>query len=174
LKLLLLCQTQQFSIAQAPQLRIGCRVNRVIEQCNNALEFNPHISLAYIWLGYVCIRLGKPDEGIGAIETAVQNLGYAPLYLGVLGAAYSQTGRIGDAQRILKQLREIAQTTYVPAIAFAMICHALGEMNEGFDWLEKAVEEQRLFHIIHFNVLNDSLLSHPRYRALLRKMNLEP
>ena len=65
-------------------------------------------------------------------------------------------------------------TDYVPAIAFAMIGQALGQMDESFDWLEKAVDEHDLFHLDLFRALYDSPSSHPRFRTLLRKMNLEP
>jgi hypothetical protein len=63
----------------------------------------------------------------------------------------------------------------VPALSFAVIYPALGEIDKGFDWLEKAVDE-RLGTILHLHIdpLYDLQRSHPRYPALLRKMNLEP
>jgi hypothetical protein len=53
------------------------------------------------------------------------------------------------------------------------------ELDKCLDWIEKAVEE-RDFMIAHFlsnpthHILKDPLRSHARYKALLRKMNLEP
>jgi serine/threonine protein kinase len=50
----------------------------------------------------------------------------------------------------------------------------LGETDKGLDWLDKAVEEHEnivLTHII--SPFLDPFRSHPRYKALLQKMNLE-
>ena len=59
--------------------------------------------------------------------------------------------------------------------AFARIYLGLGEIDKGFDWLEKAVHERDvLIYTYQIASIFDSLRSHPRYQALLLKMNLEP
>ena len=75
---------------------------------------------------------------------------------------------------ILKELREVAQNRFVPAGAYALIYLGLAEIDHSFDWLEKAIEEQdpRIIRALA-SPLTDPLRSHPRYHALLRKMNLE-
>jgi hypothetical protein len=54
----------------------------------------------------------------------------------------------------------------VPGHSFALVCLALGEIDFGLDWLEKAVEERDspLTVIIHSPTL-DPLRSYPRYHA---------
>jgi len=48
-------------------------------------------------------------------------------------------------------------------------------MDQAFDWFEKAVDEHEpLMLHIHVHPNYDPLHAHPRYSALLRKMNLEP
>jgi tetratricopeptide (TPR) repeat protein len=118
--------------------------------------------------------MGQLEEGVRAIERAVELLGRTPLYLGILGFSYAMVGRTREAQKILEQLQELAQKIYVPAFAFAAVYQAFGEIDKFFDWLEKTVEEYDSFHLFHFTSLFDSIRSHPRYHALLRKMNLEP
>jgi len=51
----------------------------------------------------------------------------------------------------------------------------LGEVEKSFDWMEKAIEEREgmILHI-HIEPSLDPLRSQPRYRDLLRKMNLKP
>lgn len=60
-------------------------------------------------------------------------------------------------------------------LRLAWIYLALGEIDRGFDWLEKGIEEGEgiLLHL-HVDPQFDPLRSHLRYPALLRKMNLEP
>jgi len=76
---------------------------------------------------------------------------------------------------MLEELRERAHTQYVPSRSSAVICLGLGEMEEAFDWFERAVDEREpLMLHCHVHPNYDPLRTHPRYSALLRKMNLEP
>jgi hypothetical protein len=62
----------------------------------------------------------------------------------------------------------------VPAVSFALIYFSLAEVDKGFDWLDKAVDEGdcQMLDINVYPIL-DPFRSHPRYQALLHKMNLE-
>jgi hypothetical protein len=63
----------------------------------------------------------------------------------------------------------------VSPIAFASIYCALREVHRGFESCEKAVEERDNLILQLFVIpILDPLRSHPRYQALLLKMNLEP
>jgi len=74
-----------------------------------------------------------------------------------------------------KEVAFTARNTYIPAYYFASICSGLGEIDECFDWLFKAIENQESMILFLINDPGfDPLRSHPRYKALLRKMNLEP
>jgi len=97
------------------------------------------------------------------------------MLLAILGAVCAGVGRISEAQSILEELQERAKKGYVSPISFAHIYFGLGETDRGFEWLEKAVEEHD-GSMLHFHVTPyfDVLRSHPRYPALLRKMNLQP
>jgi hypothetical protein len=82
-------------------------------------------------------------------------------------------GRRDEARIFLKELNELAQKVYAPPSSFAHVYLGLGEMDQCFDWMEKAVDEHDGY-VFHLHVLSyfDPLRSHPRYPALLRKMNL--
>ena len=65
----------------------------------------------------------------------------------------------------------------MPPWSFAMIYMGLGETEKAFDWFDKAVEERSpiiLIYSFHMFPNYEYLRSHPRYKALMRKMNLEP
>jgi hypothetical protein len=63
----------------------------------------------------------------------------------------------------------------VPQLSFGVIYLGLGEDDKCIDMLEKAIDEHSpLMAIIVASSFADPLRAHPRYRALLRKMNLEP
>ena len=148
--------------------------NRAIEQCRNALELDPQCWV-YMLLGSCYFHIGKHDDAIRAMETQALALGRSSFALGSLGWAYASTDRTGEALKLLEELQERAEKQYTPSWSFAVIYQGLGEMDKAFDWFERAVDEHEplMLHIdVHPNY--DPLHTHPRYPALLRKMNLEP
>ena len=59
--------------------------------------------------------------------------------------------------------------------AFAWIYCSLGEIEKGIEWFEKAIDQHDLPVIAGYLMpIYDPLHSHPRYKDLLKKMNLEP
>jgi serine/threonine protein kinase/Tfp pilus assembly protein PilF len=156
------------------------KYDRAIEQCHNALELDPSFYLAHLVLGMPYIETGKFDEGIRAFETATKIAQRNPMTLANLGWAYARSSRAGESRRLLIELEDISRKAYVPPSCFAFIYLGLGEIDRCLDWLDKAVDSHDSMiimmismHIFHSRV-SDLLRSHPRYHALLRKMNLEP
>jgi serine/threonine protein kinase/Tfp pilus assembly protein PilF len=146
-----------------------------IKQYLNAIELDPHYYVAHQTLGAVYTQIGKLDDAIQAFETSMQLTERSSVTLGFLGMAYARAGRTGEARKLLEELHERVQKTYVSPSSLSNIYVGLGEIDKAFDWLGKAVDEQDGL-ILHFAVAPyfDPLRSHPRYRTLLRKMNLEP
>jgi tetratricopeptide (TPR) repeat protein len=151
------------------------KYDHAVEQLRSALELDPHHFMSHMFLGITWFATGKLDEGIHACETALQLAGDFPYILGFLASAHARTGRIDEAKKLLGQLQDRAQRTYVPPFSFAVIYFGLGEIDKGFDYLEQAVEDQdfRIQNLV-VSPLFDPMRSHPRFQALLRKMNLEP
>jgi hypothetical protein len=112
---------------------------------------------------------------IASIETGVHLLGRTPLGLAFLAFVYARTGRRSDAQKLLAELQDLAHKTYASSFHFGLIYLGFGEMDACFDWLEKAVEERdSMICMLSVLPLFDPIRAHPRYHALLRKINLEP
>ena len=84
-------------------------------------------------------------------------------------------GRAGEARKLLAEMHELAQRTYISPFGFACIYIELGELDKSMEWLERAIDERDgMVSQIHVHPqYSDPLRSHPRYHALLRKMNLE-
>ncbi len=153
--------------------------DRAVEHAHNALELDPHFYQAHMLLGMSFTETLQYDEAIQAFEMAIRLGERAPTGLAILGWAYAKAGRIEEARALLTELRDISKTRYIPPCCLAWIHLGLGEIDLCLDWLHKAAE-------VHDNILflmlpihnsraepSDPLRSHPRYHALLRKMNLE-
>jgi hypothetical protein len=58
----------------------------------------------------------------------------------------------------------------------ASVYLGLGEVDQALQWLEKGVEQRDVIVVsgLKSEPIQILLHGHPRYRALLRKMNLEP
>ncbi len=93
----------------------------------------------------------------------------------LLAYAYAAAGRRDEALKILDEQQRLAQQRYVSPYNFAIIYTGLGDRDRAFEWLTKCVEQRTLiiFHL-KSRPMFDPLRSDPRYRDLLRRMNLEP
>ncbi len=148
--------------------------DRAIEQLQKALELDPHLPTVQLHLGLSYIQTGRYDEGIRAVEMDALLAGRHPASLGSLGVAYACAGQVEKAQKVLEELQERAQKSDVPAYPFAIIYLALEQIDKGFDWLEKAGEEREHMAVLWIRMpIFDRLRSHPRYHAMLHKMNLK-
>jgi hypothetical protein len=71
-------------------------------------------------------------------------------------------------------LHAVAAQAYVPRTSFAWIHFGLGEIDEAFVWMDRAIEARdHMMTPIKTYPFMDPIRSDPRFAALLRKMKLE-
>ena len=149
--------------------------DRAVKIFRNALELDPQYYYAYLMLAHDYIHMGKLNEALETAETLAQLRGQNPWLLAELAWVYGQVGRTDQAQKYLEELQLLAQKVYIKASAFGGIYLGLGEIDAAFDWFEKSIDERDSLILTLFPDPGfDSMRSHPRYHALLRRMNLEP
>jgi hypothetical protein len=82
-------------------------------------------------------------------------------------------GKIKKAQKVADDLLKRSKKKYIPP-SWGFLYFALGEIDKGFEWLEKAYEENDLWLLWQIrDPVCDSVRSDPRFKALLKKMSLE-
>ena len=125
-------------------------------------------------LGRICVYAGRFDLAVKIIENSdeIHDFRY-PRLLGILGIGYYKTGEIDKAIDILNELKiKSAETTVgSPAYYTALILAQMGEIDNAFDWLEKAY----LGHEVEMFWLKveppfEPLRSDPRYQEMLDKV----
>jgi len=152
------------------------KFERAIEQLRHAVDLDPMFSFSYLFLSITYAQNGQFEEALSAAEKANQFSGGNALTLGTLGSLYGRTGRTAEARQLLEKLTARRRSAYVPASALAAIHRGLAERQESLEWITRGIEERDpiIVTALKSSSTYDPLRSHPAYKALLRKMNLEP
>jgi adenylate cyclase len=153
-------------------LRAG-RYDEAVLHAEDAVELDPDYDRAHATLGWAYFLSGRQDEGLAELERAVAASPRNTLWLGQLGEAYGMAGNAAKAREILRELDERARVAYVSPYHLAYVHTGLGDTDRAMDWLERAVAERTgPAYGIKGSFLFARLTTHPRFRALLGKMNL--
>ncbi|HET7038517.1 MAG TPA: protein kinase [Gemmatimonadales bacterium] len=156
----------------AALLRTG-RHAEALEAAKRCVEVEPEYARGRATLAWAYLTTGAREEGLRELERAVALAPEASNWLAQLGQAYALTGRTEDARRVLGQLEALSRQRYVSPYHVAYVYTGLGEHDTALDWLERAYQERAAgVYNIKGSFLLAPLRPHPRFTALLRKMNL--
>jgi TolB-like protein/tRNA A-37 threonylcarbamoyl transferase component Bud32/Tfp pilus assembly protein PilF len=154
---------------------ISSQFDRAIEQFKKTIEMDPHFFVAHFGLGAAYTLSGRHEQAVTEFKKAIELLGRSSLMLGFLAAAYAAWGRRDEAEKVLEELDEMSRagTAYVVPYFTAVVRRNLGELDEAFAWLNRALDE----HDPWLTYLKadpnwKDLRSDPRYIAVLKKMGL--
>jgi tetratricopeptide (TPR) repeat protein len=148
---------------------------RGIEEGRKLLDMDPNYATAYFAIAVGSNYLGKFEEALAAQRKAVELSGGLSIMLGWLGLMLAYSGQAGEARDVLRQLRKMAANRYVCPTSIAWIHLGLREMDDAFQWMNRAVDECDQFMMpIKTYRFFDPLRGDPRFTSLLRKMNLQP
>ena len=153
-------------------LRAG-RVEEAIAEATRSVEFNPAYPRSRAVLGWAYLAQGRQDEAIEELERAASLASGDTMHLAQLGEVYGLAGRIDDARAVLAKLQEMSRTRYVAPYHLAYVYTGLGDYERAIDCLEQAFDDRAGgIYGIKGSYAFTSLRSHPRFTALLARMNL--
>jgi TolB-like protein/tetratricopeptide (TPR) repeat protein len=118
------------------------RFDRAIEECGRALARSPGNFIVRWVEGSAFLARGEPDRAVAALEATIEPSGRNLNFLAHLGLAYGQAGRREDARRILRELQDLSKVRYVSPVQLAFAHLGLGERDQAFRLLDRAVDER--------------------------------
>jgi TolB-like protein/Flp pilus assembly protein TadD len=152
------------------------RADDAIREAQKALVLQPDFPVGLFVLGLAYADKGLFDDAIATHKKGLEKYP-AQGFSWTLATVYSLAGRKSDARKIMADFEAGRSTEVAHPWFIAAAYTAMGELDRAMDWLEKAYEERILFLC---NLARDRaagfdirpLHDHPRYEALLRKLNL--
>ena len=142
-----------------------------IAQGIKTLELNPAVDQPRIWLAMAYQQAGRFAEALATLDKAPAHSDWSQSHRAWVLAA---SGQWAAARQVLADVEKRFATAPFPRGPLAGAHFALGDMDGGFEWLDRAVEErdQTVFSL-KISPEWDPIRADPRYHTLLKRMNLE-
>ena len=161
------------SLALAYRFYYAKQYPQAIEQCQKTLAMDANFVAAHDLLGRAHERKGAYPEAVAELRKALELSDDDSNELAALGLAYASSHQEGEARKVLGQLKERSQQTYVQPMWVAVIHLALGEKEQAFDWMQKAYDDRSAWLVyLKVDPLFDSVRADPRFTDLLRRVGL--
>ena len=150
------------------------RYDDAIRELHKVRTADPNLAVAHWYLGYALTANGQPDQAIISLEKAASLTHGSPAVLGVLVRAYAHAGRRTEALRLLEQLKQRQQTSYVPSAAFVNAYLGLGDNEQALAWLERGYQEQSgILALLKVHPYFDPLRGDARFQQLVHRVGLD-
>jgi serine/threonine protein kinase/tetratricopeptide (TPR) repeat protein len=147
-------------------------LEKAIKTLQRTVGMDPTFPFTRLFLAYVYVHKSMYEEALNEMQKET-NLPKAILDPQI-GIVYAHMGRREEALQVLDKWTELSTQEFISPYGLALLCFALGEKELGFQWLEKAYEERDVWTAyIKIDFLLDSVRTDPRFKALLKKMNLD-
>jgi serine/threonine-protein kinase len=137
-----------------------------------AQELDPTYWFDPYFMGQAYEQKGKLPEAIGEFQRARELEKDNPEIWSGLGNAYAVSGKKAEAQKVLDHLKELSAHSYVSPYHIALIYAGLGEKDQAFTWLDRALDERSYFmaEYLPTDARLDHLRPDPRFAELLRRV----
>lgn len=144
-----------------------------VEQFHKVLEVNPNYPVSVAFLAEAYAHAGDFESAIATIGD-IAPAEMDPQMLTVAGYVYAGAGKRENALEIVSEFEKRSTSEFSPAINFAYIYTALGDIEKGFTWLGKACDDQSIWlPFLRVDVKSDPLRVDPRFQALLRQVGFK-
>jgi tetratricopeptide (TPR) repeat protein len=144
-----------------------------LAQCKRNLEIDPNHWSTYTRMAAVYFERGEKAEGFAAASRAKELVNRAPFVLGFWGYSLATVGKRDEALAVAKELEQMYAAKEMDGVRIASVYIGLGDKDKVFEWLEKDFQTHRpTLPEMRLELEFRSVRDDPRYKDLLRRMNL--
>jgi len=153
-------------------LLLARRFDEAIAQYKRTLTSNPNFVYAHLALGRAYGSKGMYPEAIAETRRAIE-LDFGSSAKGYLGLWLAKSGKRDEALKLLDELKQEATKNYIQGDTIALIYIGLGDKAEALNWLEKhMLSHAETASSYAVSPQLDELRSEPRFKDMLKRMNL--
>jgi tetratricopeptide (TPR) repeat protein len=130
---------------------------------------------AYSLLGHVYYLRGDCGEALRVYEGSLDPpKGRNDFRLAHVARASAKLGKTKGAKQILAEILDIRSQQYIPALPVFELYMAFGDIDGGFEYLQRATTEELLLFspALKTDQAYDEIRSDPRFAAVLRRLGL--
>jgi len=166
-------RTPNTVLASCSRLYYARQYAAASEQCERVLSLDALFVPAHVFLGRTAVEQRQYPAALEHFNKALALSAGDSNALAAIGYAYAASKQPAEAKKIIDQLTERAEITYVQPTWLAVIYGAMGEKDKAFEWLQKAYEDRSSWFVnLNVDPLFDPLRNDARFTDLVRRVNL--
>jgi tetratricopeptide (TPR) repeat protein len=155
---------------------VSGHLDRATQVLKMAIEIDPDLAIAHLYLGNVYDRQGKTDLAMNEFAEAYRLLGETEAET-VLRQTYASAGYKAAKKAGLRQdiafWKNMGKQRYVSAFLIARDYAELGENEQALSWLERAYQERDMSLLClrsDQDTWFSSVKNDPRFQAIVEKL----
>jgi serine/threonine protein kinase/tetratricopeptide (TPR) repeat protein len=148
------------------------KYDQALKELKKAIELYPEHAQNYIYAARIYAALGRYEEAHASLQKYKEITGAeSQTYLAYV---YAKWGKREEAEELLQKTVERSKRSYISLTYIAPIYGFLGDIDQALSLLEKAyLERDNRLCYLKIDPRYDPLRSDARFKALLKKMNLD-
>ena len=151
------------------------RYDKAIDYAKRTLELEPNSAVTHAVLGIVYEDKKLYPEAISEYKTALQLGGPPGEMRGLLGYVYAATGDLGNAEKMIRELKQLWPGHAHAALDLAGVYSGLGQKDQALYWLGKASDaEVGDLVVVAQNPHFAALRSDRRFQAFVKQLGGPP
>ncbi len=147
--------------------------DHAIDVARRALDIDENLWLIHCAIGGAQLHSGLLQDAVVSLRRTLELAPFSSTAMGYLAAAYVRAGERTSAAGVIDRAWQMSGKSHVSQVCFAIYHAALGDGDEVFRLLNAAVDEREPFVVrVVADPIFDPYREDPRFRVLLRRMNL--
>jgi TolB-like protein/tetratricopeptide (TPR) repeat protein len=139
-----------------------------LTQAERVVRVEPSFHWGHFFAGWALERLGRGAEAVAALRESVRCSSNSPVMIAGLGHALAVLQDRREALRVAEDLEQLRGDRGLLAYELGVIRAALGDRDEGFRWLTRAVHERSgWIAYLRVDPRLDALHTDPRFDSLV-------